>query len=90
MDRIANTRTFTCKSCREKRERADLAMSTSQSGLCIKCYNRGRRIFIEWISQFAYITAVANADELTNPDNPRGAHNYMLDGSERNGANAWG
>lgn len=78
MDRIANCRTFTCKDCRRKRPRRDLAMTTSQCGLCLRCYFEGKRIYIEWISQHAYVTRVGLRDGLKNPNRPRGAHNWVL------------
>ena len=78
MDRIANCKTFTCKSCRQKTPRRRLAMTTSQCGLCLGCYEEGKRIYIDWISQHAYVTLVANSEDLTDPDRPRGSHNLVL------------
>ena len=63
------------------RVRAELAMSTSQSGLCRGCYDDYWRIHIEWISQFAYVTVAVRAEDIPIPDSPRGAHNYVLEGT---------
>ena len=77
--RIVNARTFTCRSCGDRKERADLAMSTSQSGLCRGCYDAGRRLTISWLDQHCYETVAVDALTLPNPDRPRGASNHVLE-----------
>ena len=94
MDRIATTKTFTCKGCHVRHPRARLAMSTSQCGLCLGCYEEGKRLTIEWISQFCYRSFVFNVDKppwppsrVSHPDGTttekwRGASDYVLRPSE--------
>lgn len=79
MTKITRARTFTCRDCRKRCQRQELAMSTSQSGLCRDCYEGGKRLKIEWIEQFAYHTVVVNALSQSNPDVPRGAANHVLE-----------
>ena len=78
--RIINSKNFTCRKCRHTTTtRHHLAMATSQAGLCVSCYYSGYRIYIDWIQQFAYVTLVARAEDLRDPERPRGAHNLMVD-----------
>ena len=77
MDRIMNARSFTYKACKTKMTRGQLAMTTSQCGLCLGCYEDGKRIYIEWIDQFSYCTKVGSVEWMENPDHPRGSHNLV-------------
>ncbi|MCE2494582.1 MAG: hypothetical protein J4F40_18625 [Alphaproteobacteria bacterium] len=79
MTKITRARTFTCRDCRKLCQQQELAMSTSQSGLCLDCYKGGSRLKIEWIEQFAYRTVVVDALSESNPDLPRGASNHVLE-----------
>ena len=78
--RIINSKSFTCRKCRHTTTtRRNLAMATSQAGLCVSCYSSGYRIYISWVGQFGYVTLVAWAEDLRDPERPRGAHNLMVD-----------
>ena len=79
MNRILNAKTFTCRGCRRRCPRDELAMTTSQCGLCVTCYVLGKRLVIVWFAPLAYSTRVVDADHLPDPDQPRGAHNLMIE-----------
>lgn len=71
---VYEAKTFTCKACHVRKPRTSLAMYTSQCGICFGCYEEGKRLTIDWESQYYYVTYVCRAQPPDALYQYRGAH----------------